>query len=119
MSELTTAGAIAELGNVGSVRDRFNCSKREAEQLLVLARRKVAQGYGNAVMDRPPQVTVRRSAPPAKPLSAEQQEFGALLDKYLNPREPSVDERMHAQWVERNAEVTRRNLANGYGATDD
>jgi len=115
MSEFVTASEIAKLGTAQRVKAQFGCTIREAERTLVLALRRMAQGQGAPAIEAPARVTVQAPEPPPTPASAEQQAFSARVNRYLKPHEPSVDERMHEQWIARNNEVVRRNIENGYG----
>jgi hypothetical protein len=118
LTDNLTASKIAALGAVATVKQRFGCSTREAAQLLSVAKRKVALGYGGTVMVAPAPTALRQALNqqrPPEPLSESAQQFTRLLDKYLHEHQPSVDDRMHAQWAERDADVVKRNIANGYG----
>ena len=114
MSEFVTASEIAKLGTAQRVKAQFGCTIREAEQSLVLALRRMAQGQGAAAIEAPARVTVQAPAPPPQPPTRVQEEFLRVMRR-LDPPEPSVDERQYQQWEARQAEVARQNIKHGYG----
>jgi hypothetical protein len=109
-----TATEVASLGDIEHVKEQFGCTTRAATQLLTSAKRAVAQGSGARALELPARVTMQAPAPPVQARTAAQEEFLRVM-RHLDPPEPTVDQRQYEQWQATQAEVVKRNIANGYG----